>query len=69
MRKQPPFDEVRIAHGLFQRHNDCCAAIGGGTIRLSVGLETLDDLIWDLERGLSAASTAHVDGKAMEVPA
>ena len=28
------------------------AGIGGGTIRLSVGLETLDDLIWDLERGL-----------------
>ena len=24
--------------------------------RLSVGLETLDDLIWDLERGLQAAA-------------
>jgi O-acetylhomoserine (thiol)-lyase len=32
------------------------AGIGPGTIRLSVGLETLDDLIWDLERGLSAAT-------------
>ena len=31
------------------------AGIGGGTIRLSVGLETLDDLLWDLERGLAAS--------------
>jgi O-acetylhomoserine (thiol)-lyase len=34
------------------------AGITGGTIRLSVGLESLDDLIWDLERGLAAASSA-----------
>jgi O-acetylhomoserine (thiol)-lyase len=26
-----------------------------GTVRLSVGLETLDDLVWDLEHGLRAA--------------
>jgi O-acetylhomoserine (thiol)-lyase len=32
------------------------AGISSGTIRLSVGLETLDDLIWDLERGLQAAA-------------
>jgi O-acetylhomoserine (thiol)-lyase len=31
------------------------AGITAGTIRLSVGLETLDDLLWDLERGLAAA--------------
>jgi O-acetylhomoserine (thiol)-lyase len=31
------------------------AGITPGTIRLSVGLETLDDLLWDLERGLRAA--------------
>jgi O-acetylhomoserine (thiol)-lyase len=42
------------------------AGISGGTIRLSVGLETLDDLLWDLERGLSA-SGATVDGVAQEV--
>jgi O-acetylhomoserine (thiol)-lyase len=42
------------------------AGISGGTIRLSVGLETLDDLLWDLERGLSA-SGATVDGIAQEV--
>jgi O-acetylhomoserine (thiol)-lyase len=29
-----------------------------GTIRLSVGLESLDDLIWDLEQGLHAAAAA-----------
>ncbi len=31
------------------------AGITPGTIRLSVGLETLDDLLWDLECGLRAA--------------
>jgi O-acetylhomoserine (thiol)-lyase len=46
------------------------AGISAGTIRLSVGLETLDDLIWDLERGLRAASATNVDGVAtMEVVA
>jgi O-acetylhomoserine (thiol)-lyase len=34
------------------------AGITPGTIRLSVGLETLDDLIWDLERGLEAAAAS-----------
>jgi O-acetylhomoserine (thiol)-lyase len=32
--------------------------IGPGTIRLSVGLETLDDLTWDLDRALRAAMAA-----------
>jgi O-acetylhomoserine (thiol)-lyase len=32
------------------------AGIAPGTVRLSVGLETADDLIWDLERGLRAAA-------------
>ncbi len=42
------------------------AGISGGTIRLSVGLETLDDLLWDLEHGLTAsqASAGHVNGHA-----
>ncbi len=34
------------------------AGVGLGTIRLSVGLETVDDLIWDLEHGLLAARAA-----------
>jgi cystathionine beta-lyase/cystathionine gamma-synthase len=29
-------------------------------VRLSVGLEDLDDLVWDLERGLRAASDSTV---------
>jgi O-acetylhomoserine (thiol)-lyase len=33
------------------------AGITPGTIRLSVGLESVDDLIWDLEQGLAAGST------------
>jgi O-acetylhomoserine (thiol)-lyase len=45
------------------------AGISGGTIRLSVGLETLDDLIWDLERGLNAATAGRRDGVAREVVA
>ncbi|HEX6061162.1 MAG TPA: PLP-dependent transferase, partial [Candidatus Limnocylindria bacterium] len=34
------------------------AGVGPGTIRLSVGLETVDDLIADLRRGLAAAKGA-----------
>jgi O-acetylhomoserine (thiol)-lyase len=44
------------------------AGISGGTIRLSVGVETLEDLLWDLERGLEASqiadNTAHANGHA-----
>jgi O-acetylhomoserine (thiol)-lyase len=32
------------------------AGIGADTVRLSVGLEDADDLLWDLERGLAAAA-------------
>ena len=31
------------------------AGVGPGTIRLSVGLEAIDDLIWDLEQGFARA--------------
>jgi len=34
------------------------AGIGPGTIRLSIGIEDVDDLIWDLERGLSVLEAA-----------
>jgi O-acetylhomoserine (thiol)-lyase len=42
------------------------AGITAGTIRLSVGLEDLDDLLWDLERGLTAATGARANGRAVE---
>jgi len=32
------------------------AGVGPGTIRLSVGIESVDDLIWDLERGFAQAA-------------
>jgi O-acetylhomoserine (thiol)-lyase len=32
------------------------AGVGPGTIRLSVGTESVDDLIWDLEQGLARAA-------------
>lgn len=38
------------------------AGITAGTIRLSVGLESLDDLLWDLDRGLAAATGVHSNG-------
>jgi O-acetylhomoserine (thiol)-lyase len=41
------------------------AGISPGTIRLSVGLETLDDLIWDLEQGLRVVGSPHA-GRAAE---
>ncbi len=34
------------------------AGIGPGTIRLSIGIEDADDLIWDLRRGLDATAAA-----------
>ncbi len=34
------------------------SGVAPGTIRLSVGLETVDDLLWDLERWLTAANSA-----------
>jgi len=30
------------------------AGIGAGTIRLSIGIEDSDDLIWDLQQGFNA---------------
>jgi O-acetylhomoserine (thiol)-lyase len=34
------------------------AGISPGTIRLSVGIEDVDDLIWDLQEGLNALEKA-----------
>ena len=41
------------------------AGVGPGTIRLSVGTESVDDLIWDLEQGFAriAASTPAVEAR------
>ena len=43
------------------------AGVGPGTIRLSVGIEAVDDLIWDLEQGFArvAASAATGGGVPM----
>jgi len=32
------------------------SGIGPGTVRLSIGLETLEDLLWDLDQALHAIS-------------
>ncbi len=41
------------------------SGVGLGTVRLSVGLETLDDLLWDLEHGLHAAKRAESSPAAL----
>jgi O-acetylhomoserine (thiol)-lyase len=38
------------------------AGVGPGTIRLSVGIESIDDLIWDLEQGFARAAQVSVNG-------
>jgi O-acetylhomoserine (thiol)-lyase len=40
------------------------AGITAGTIRLSVGLENLDDLVWDLDHALAAAVGTRTNGRA-----
>jgi len=38
------------------------AGVGPGTIRLSVGIEAIDDLIWDLEQGFARAAAVSAAG-------
>jgi O-acetylhomoserine (thiol)-lyase len=40
------------------------AGVNPGTIRLSVGIESVDDLIWDLEQGFARAAAAATSGVA-----
>ena len=44
------------------------AGIGPGTIRLSVGIEDANDLIWDLEQGLEGKRVRLTDGKIEVLP-
>ncbi len=40
------------------------AGVGPGTIRLSVGTESIDDLIWDLEQGFARVTAGATSGAA-----
>ncbi|ROO85879.1 O-acetylhomoserine sulfhydrylase [Actinocorallia herbida] len=40
------------------------AGVGPGTVRLSVGTESVADLIWDLEQGFAHAAATSAEGKA-----
>ena len=40
------------------------AGVGPGTIRLSVGIEDIDDLIWDLEQGFARVRASLSQGGA-----
>jgi O-acetylhomoserine (thiol)-lyase len=43
------------------------AGVGPGTIRLSVGTESIDDLLWDLEQGFARAAAAAAAAAQSEV--
>ena len=43
------------------------AGVRPGTIRLSVGIEAIDDLIWDLEQGFARVGVAATTGSTSEV--
>jgi O-acetylhomoserine (thiol)-lyase len=51
-------------HRQLEEHELEAAGVGPGTIRLSVGIEDVDDLIWDLEQGFASVKAA----KATEKP-
>jgi O-acetylhomoserine (thiol)-lyase len=44
------------------------AGVAPGTIRLSVGLETLDDLLWDLDQALQVVARAQAQQPGATVP-
>ena len=48
-------------HRQLSKEELVAAGIGEGTIRLSVGIESIDDLIWDLEQGFSMITGKHND--------
>ena len=48
----------RTTHRQLEEHELEAAGVGPGTIRLSVGIEDVDDLIWDLEQGFASAKGA-----------
>jgi O-acetylhomoserine (thiol)-lyase len=45
-------------HRQLEEHELLAAGVGPGTIRLSVGIEDVDDLIWDLEQGFASVKAA-----------
>jgi O-acetylhomoserine (thiol)-lyase len=45
-------------HRQLEEHELAAAGVGPGTIRLSVGIEDADDLVWDLEQGFARAQGA-----------
>ena len=49
-------------HRQLDEHELKAAGVGPGTIRLSVGIEDADDLIWDLEQGFARARAASSGG-------
>ncbi|MGD9573386.1 MAG: O-acetylhomoserine aminocarboxypropyltransferase/cysteine synthase family protein [Thermoleophilia bacterium] len=44
-------------HRRLDEEGLAAAGVGDDMVRVSVGLETLDDIIWDLDRGIAAATS------------
>jgi len=68
-RYQDPLTIQRVLHNASTTHRQLnddelrAAGVGAGTVRLSVGTESVADLIWDLEQGFAlVAATAGQEG-------
>ena len=53
-RKSLVIHPATTTHRQLSDEELAAAGIGPGTVRLSVGIEDVDDLIWDLDQGLAA---------------
>ena len=63
-RYQDPLTIQRVLHTASTTHRQLsddelrAAGVGPGTVRLSVGTESVEDLIWDLEQGFARVAAA-----------
>jgi O-acetylhomoserine (thiol)-lyase len=51
-------------HRQLEEHELEAAGVGPGTVRLSVGIEDVEDLIWDLEQGFASAKAGTTTEKS-----
>ena len=56
-------------HGQLSADQLAAAGVAEDLVRISVGLEHLEDILWDLDQALEAAAAAEADSAAATVPA
>ena len=49
-------------HRQLNAEQQLAAGVGPDMVRISVGLEHIDDILWDIDQALSAASDTSVHG-------